>query len=104
MSAENEMPNLIDDTSQCKAARVAGFMFLFSLVVPLLNWTFILSKLVVAENAIATANNIIANEFIFRVGMTIELFMSVSLIVLGLALYILLKPINKNYAVCKSSN
>ena len=94
----NEMTDYID-TSQRKAARVAGFMFLFSLIVPLLNWTFVLSKLVVAENVIATANNIMANEFQFRIGITIELIMSVGLIVLGLALYIVLKPVNKNLAL-----
>nr|QNO54294.1 hypothetical protein FGBIHFOD_00034 [Methanosarcinales archaeon ANME-1 ERB7] len=89
----------IADTSQRKAARVAGFMFLFSLIVPLFNWIFVLSKLIVAENVIATANNIMANELLFRIGITIELIMSVGLIVLGLALYIILKPVNKNLAL-----
>jgi hypothetical protein len=42
----NRMTARIVDTSQRKAARVAGFMFLFSLIVPLLNWTFVLSKLI----------------------------------------------------------
>jgi hypothetical protein len=95
----NEINARIIDTSQHKAARVAGFMFLFSLIVPLLNWTFVLSKLVVAENVIATANNIMANEFQFRIGITIELIMSAGLIVLALALYIILKPVNRNLAL-----
>jgi hypothetical protein len=86
-------------SSQHKAARVAGFMFLFSLIVPLLNWAFVLSKLIVAENVIATANNIKANELLFRIGITIELIMSVGLMVLALALYIILKPVNKNLAL-----
>jgi hypothetical protein len=92
------MTNKIDETSQHKAARVAGFMFLFSLIVPSLNWTFALSKLV-AENVIATATNIMANEFQFRLGITIELIMSVGLIVLALALYVILKPVNRNLAL-----
>ncbi len=87
------------DMSQHRAARVAGFMFLFSLIVPLLNWVFVLSKFIVAENAIATANNIMANELLFRIGITIELIMSVGLVVLALALYIILKPVNKNLAL-----
>lgn len=95
----NKMTNSITDTSQRKAARVAGFMFLFSLIVPFLNWTFVLSKLIVAENVIATAKNIMANEFQFRMGITIELIMSVGLIVLALALYIILKPVNRNLAL-----
>ena len=93
------MTNHITDNSQHRAAKVAGIMFLFSLVVPSLNWAFILSKLVVAENALATANNIIAHVFQFRIGLTVELIMSVGLIVLGLALYILLKTVDKNIAL-----
>ena len=95
----NKMTNSITDTSQHKAAKVAGFMFLFSLIGPLLNWTFVLSKFIVAENVIATAKNIMANELLFRIGITIELIMSVGLIVLALALYIILKPVNKNLAL-----
>ena len=89
----------MDNTSQRKAAKIAGFMFLFSLIVPSLNWAFILSKFVVSENAIATAKNIMANEFQFRIGITIELIMSFGLVVLALALYIILKPVNKNLAL-----
>jgi hypothetical protein len=89
----------IFDSSHHKAARVAGFMFLFAFIVPTLNWALILSRFNVAEDPIVTANNIMANEFLFRMGITIELIMSVGLIVLGLALYILLKPVNKNFAL-----
>jgi hypothetical protein len=96
---ESKKTAIIYDLSQHKAARVAGFMFLFAFIVPTLNWALILSKFNIAENPIATANNIMANEFLFRMGITIELFMSVGLIVLGLALYILLKPVNKNFAL-----
>ncbi len=38
------MTKHIVDASQHKAARIAGFMFLFSLIVPSLNWGFVLSK------------------------------------------------------------
>jgi hypothetical protein len=93
------MTNHIDNTSQPKAVKIAGFMFLFSFIVPTLNWIFVLSKLIVAENVIATVNNIMANEFQFRIGITIELIMPVGLIVLCLALYIILKPVNKNLAL-----
>ena len=93
------MTNHTTFISQPKAVKVAGFMFLFSFIVPTLNWIFLLSKLIVAENFIATANNIMANEFQFGVGISVELIMSVGLIVLGLALYIILKPVNRNLAL-----
>jgi len=74
-------------------------MFLFAFIVPTLNWTFLLSGLNVADNVIATASNIITNELLFRIGITIELFMAIGLIILGLALYIILKPIGKSLAL-----
>ena len=93
------MTNSIIDASQRKVVKVAGFMFLFAFIVPTLNWAFALSRLVVAENITATAKNILANELLFRIGITIELIMSVGLIVLGLTLYILLKSVNRNLAL-----
>jgi hypothetical protein len=95
----NKMNLKYDAIAQRKAAKIAGLMFLLSLIIPMLNWSFVLSRFVVAENAIATGNNIMANEFQFRFGITIELFMAVGLIVLALALYVILKPINKNLAL-----
>jgi hypothetical protein len=89
----------IIDTSQRKAARVAGFMFLFSLIVPSLNWALVLSTLIVKDNVIATTKNIMANESLFRIGITIELIMAVGLVVLGMALYTLFKTVNKSLAL-----
>ncbi|MGB5667420.1 MAG: DUF4386 domain-containing protein [Maribacter sp.] len=87
------------DTTQRKAVKIAGFLFLFAFIAPTLNWALVLSKFNIAENASATAKNILANESIFRLGITVELFMSIGLIVLGLALYVILKQINKNLAL-----
>ncbi len=95
----NDLTNSIPDKAQRKAAMVAGFMFLLNLIVPLLNWTFILSRFAVSENAIAAANNILDKELLFRIGITIELFLSVGLIVLAIVLYRILKPVNKDLAL-----
>ena len=93
------MTNHNTDMSLHKAARIAGFMFLFAFIVPTLNWALVLSKFNVVNNALATANNIMANEFLFRMGLTIELIMSLGLIVLALALFIILKTVNKSLAL-----
>jgi hypothetical protein len=95
----NKKINSITDTSQNKIVKIAGFMFLFAFIVPTLNWAFALSKFVVAGNILTTAKNIMVNELLFRFGITIELIMAVGLIVLGLALYLLLKSVNKNLAL-----
>lgn len=95
----NKMTTIIAYTSQHKAARVAGFIFLFIVIGWILNWTFVDSKLIVAGNVTSTINNIMANELLFRIGITNELIFSIGGIVLALALYIILKPINKNLAL-----
>jgi hypothetical protein len=93
------MTSHIDERLQHKAAKFVGFLFLFCLIGPLLNWAFVLSRFVVSGNAIATGKNIIANEFLFRLGVMAELIMAVGLIVLALALYAILKPVNRNLAL-----
>lgn len=79
--------------------KVAGFMFLLAFIGPTLNWAFTLSKFIVKENVMVTANNVMANPLLFRVGITIELFMAVCLIILALVLYRILKQISKNLAL-----
>jgi hypothetical protein len=93
------MMNVIPGTSNQRNARFAGFMFLFSLLFPMLNWTFVLSKLTVEGNVAATAHNIMAHELLFRISIVNELIVSISTIVTALVLYVLLKPINKNLAL-----
>lgn len=87
------------NTPNPTVVRVAGWMFLLAFVVPTLNWALVLSGFNVAGDALATAQNIMANEFAFRAGISIELLMALSLLLLGLSLYIILKGINKNIAL-----
>ncbi|MFA4907252.1 MAG: DUF4386 domain-containing protein [archaeon] len=87
------------DIPNQKVAKFAGFLFLLSLLVPLFNWTFILSKLIVTENAIDTAHNILTNEFLFRINIINEVLISAVATALAVALYIMLKSVNKNLAL-----
>ena len=87
------------DISKRKTVIVAGFMFLVSFLVPLLNWVFVTSKFIVVDKVINTAHNILSNEVLFRIGIVNELITSVVAVVLALALYVLLKPVNKNIAL-----
>jgi hypothetical protein len=93
------MTNHTTVTSLNKTAKVAGAMFLLSLLVPMLNWTFVVSKFIVPDNAIATAKNIVANDLLFRIGITNQLITSVIAIVLSLALFMMLKHVSKNLAL-----
>ena len=88
--------NQIVDLPSQKTVKIAGFMFLFAFIVPTLNWAFVLSNFIDANDSIATANNILSNELMFRIGITIELIMSLGLLILAITLYSILKTFNRN--------
>jgi hypothetical protein len=80
-----------------KNARLAGFLYLLLIIVAPFG-LYIPSKLIVEGNATATANNIIAHEFLFRLGIVVGLASSVIFIFVVLALYRLLKPVDPKHA------
>lgn len=87
------------DDSQRKAARVAGFAYLFSLAIEVIHEFFISPHLNVAGNAAETARNILAHEQLFRLGIACDLIYSAGTVVLLSALYVILKPVNRNLAL-----
>ena len=95
----NKMTARIADTSQRKAAKIAGIAYLFIIIPTFLFMIFVHFKLVVSGNAAATVNNIMANGLRFRSSIAWELIMYASVVILALALYVLLKPVNKNLAL-----
>lgn len=88
----------ITNTLQQNPARVAGFMYLFALATGFLP-TFIRFNLTVGGNAAETANKIMSSEQLFRIGLASDLIAFTSIVLLALALYILLKPVNNNLAL-----
>jgi len=54
------------DRSLQNAFRAAGVLFLSGLILPLLNWIFVLSRFIDETSAIRTAQNIVENDFLFR--------------------------------------
>src|SRR4029077_17995651 len=79
--------------------RVAGFLYLLLVVFAPFRLIYIPSTLIVRGNATATANNIVAHELLFRLGIVADLFCGTILIFLVLALYRLLKGVDHNLAV-----
>jgi hypothetical protein len=94
-----EMTNRITDVSLRKAARVAGLAYFLIIVTSLLSMMFVESKLVVPGDDAATFNNIMANEWLFRIGAAYDLIMFASVVILAVALYVILKTVNKNLAL-----
>ena len=85
--------------SQRKAARIAGFAFLFAMAIVVLAYYGISTRLIVPGNAAETARNIMAHETLFRINIACNLIYVVSVVVLVAALYVILKPVNRNLAL-----
>ena len=92
------IPDNIDE-AQRKAARVAGFAFLSAMAIVVLANYGISFRLSVPGNAAETARNILANETLFRLNIACNLIYAANLVVLLAALYVILKPVNRNLAL-----
>ena len=87
------------DESQRKAARVAGFAFLFAMAIVVIANYGISFRLIVPGNAAETARNIMANETLFRINIACDLIYAATVVVLLAALYVILKPVDRNLAL-----
>ena len=79
-------------------ARMAGVFYLIFILTTVLA-SYIRSTLIVSGDAAATADNIMGSELFFRIGFVTELVSAVFFILAAWALYVLLKPVNKNLAL-----
>ncbi|MEO5559409.1 MAG: DUF4386 domain-containing protein [Dokdonella sp.] len=87
------------ETSPQTTARFGGILYLVIIVAGALGELFIRGTLVVSGNAAATANHIIASESLWRFGIVGDLAMHVCDVFVMWALYILLRPVNRNLAL-----
>ena len=82
-----------------KAARIAGVIYLAMVIVAPFSLIYVPSKLIVRGNALATADNILAHETMFRLSIFGDLIGHVIFICLAVALYRLLSNVNKTWAI-----
>lgn len=82
-----------------KTARMAGFLYLIYMVISIFADVFGRSKLIVLGDAATTARNIMASSLQFRIGFVVDLVAAVLFLLTAWALYVLLKPVNKNLAL-----
>ena len=80
-------------------ARVGGALYLFIILAGIYGEVVVRASLVVAGNSAATAQKIIASEFLFRTGIVGDLLMHVCDVPLTLILYLLLRPVNQNLSL-----
>jgi uncharacterized protein DUF4386 len=81
-----------------KAARITGLVYLAMILVAPFSLLYVPGKLIVRDNAAATAKNILAHETLFRLSIFGDLIGHVIFICLGIALYRLLSNVNKTWA------
>lgn len=86
------------DESQRQAAKIVGVTYLFAMVTAIFGF-YVRGHLVVPGNAAETAHNIMASERLFRLGIASDLITFVTDIVLITALYVVLRPVNRNIAL-----
>jgi len=80
-------------------ARVAGFIYLFAMALGIFSQVFVLGRILVPGDAAATANNLLASEGLFRLGIAIDVITFVSDVVIAWALYELLKSVDQALAL-----
>ena len=87
--------------SQYKAARLAGLLYLIAMATGLFAEFYVRfpSTLVVSGDAVKTASNILANERLYRIGIANNIITFAIDVMLIWALYVLLKPVNRNLAL-----
>jgi hypothetical protein len=93
------MDEINTETSLHVYARVAGLAYIIVILLGIFSVSYIDFKLVVPGNDAATANNILANEFRFRISFLSEIVIYVLVVLLSLALYVILKSVNKQLAL-----
>ena len=93
------MANGILKNSPQLYARVGGIAYLIIIVAGAFGEMYVRNTIIVPGDATTTANNILANPLLWRIGIAGDLLMHVCDVIVMMCLYVLLKPVNKNLAL-----
>ncbi|MBK5441793.1 MULTISPECIES: DUF4386 domain-containing protein [unclassified Peribacillus] len=93
------MTNRNNEASPLYYSRVAGFGLLLMAILAIFSNFSVFNGLIISDDAATTANNIITNEMLFRSGFISFVIVLILDVLLAWALYVLLKPVNKNLAM-----
>jgi riboflavin transporter FmnP len=85
-------------TSTKNPGRFAGLLYVLVSIPGIFALIYVPGKLIVDGNATVTANNIVAHEMLFRVGIACNLISQILFMWVALALYDLLKGVNRRHA------
>ena len=87
-----------NENSLKKTARIAGLLYLILVITGVFSIVYVSSQIIVQGDAVTTAKNILAKEFLFRAGIINDLISNTIFVFLALVLYRLLKQVNRNQA------
>lgn len=87
------------EASPQSCARVGGLLYLFIIVAAGFGEVFVRNRLIVWDDAAATASNILGSETLFRVGLVGEMLTCACDVALAMILYVLLRPVSRNIAL-----
>lgn len=93
------MTNHNNEVSPLFYSRIAGFGLLLMAILAMFSNFSVLNGLIKSDEAATTANNIITNEILFRSGFISFVIVLILDVLVAWALYVLLKPVNKNIAM-----
>jgi hypothetical protein len=93
------MANGIAEISQSRAARIAGLASLMVIAAGIFAEFVVRSSLIEPGDPAATAGNIRASQALFRLGFASDFIMLASDVVVALALYVLLRPVNRHLSL-----
>lgn len=80
-------------------ARIGGALYLVIIVIGLLGEAVVRGSLIVPGDAAATAQRILASEFLWRLGVAGQLLLLICAIALMLVFYLLLRPVSRTLAL-----
>jgi hypothetical protein len=94
-----QIMKLIADVSPRSTARLAGAFYVLAGAASVIGGVYIPGKLVVPDDAAASAKAILAHQHLFELGFSLMLIAVVCSIVLTALFYGLFKPVNRNLSV-----
>jgi hypothetical protein len=93
------MNKRITETSPHLKARIAGVSYLITILARMLVEIFVRNRLVVSDNAAATATNILAHQPLWQWGFIGDIISFASYIAVAALLYELFKPVSKSLSL-----
>src|SRR6266496_1643050 len=93
------MMKQIVEVSPSSKARIAGFFYLLTILTRMFVEIFVRNRLVVSDDAAATATNILAHEALWRWGFAGDIIAFASYVALTALLYELFQPVNRSLSL-----